>query len=180
MLQRLAQIWQWQDKQAQVLWILVRQFPTDESAWRALIRLAQGGEDSAELWRIYQAWAQAAPSSSAVQAERVLLGLLARSDESGLGAQAAELFLRHPEIPLCRVAQALALWRAHQAAEALEIADGAPLNFEQNPRFALVRGVILSTLGRPAESEKMFVLIQGAKLLPEERALMGQARKTGN
>jgi len=180
-LQRLAQIWRWPDKQVQVLWVLVRQFPADELAWRALAQHAQAGENSAELWRIHQAWAQAVPSNAGVRAEQVLVGLLIRPDETGLGSRAAELFTQYPGIPACRVAQALSLWRARRAAEALELleAEGHRLNFGRNPRFALVNGLVLAALGRTAESEKMFALVQNAKPLPEERALMAQARKPG-
>ncbi len=178
-LQRLALIWHWPDKQAQVLWVLVRQFPVDESAWRTLAQLAQAEGSAAELWRIYQAWVQAAPPSPAVQAERALIGLLIRTGETGLDAKADELFRQHPEVPGCRVARALALWRAGRAAEGLALLNAGEMNYAREPRFALVRGLILATLGRKAESEDMFALVQNAKLLPEESALVAQARQSG-
>ena len=180
MLQRLAQIWRWPDKQRQVLRVLARQFPADELAWRTLIQLAQAEDKSAELWQIYQAWAQAAPASPAVQAERALVGLLNRPGEAGLGTAADELFHQHPEIPVCRVAQALSLWRGNRAAEALGVLEAAPLNYDRDSRFALVRGLVLAAAGRIPESEKLFASLPSTKILPEERALIAQARKPGN
>lgn len=175
-LQRLAQIWQWPEKQAQVLWIIARQFPADESAWRALAQLARSVGNSAEYWRVHQAWAQAVPANAAVQAEGVLVGLLVRPGEPGLGARAEALFRQHPEIPVCRVARALALWRAGQAGEALAVLDAADLKYDREPRFALVRGVVLRALGRQTESAALFALGSPAPLLPEERALQSPAR----
>ncbi len=179
-LQRLARLWRWPDKQAQVLWVLVRHFPADEPAWRALTQLALVEDNSAELWRIYQAWTQAAPANLVVQAERIFVGLLTRPGETGLGSSTEELFRQHPGIPAHRVARALALWRAGRAAEALALLDAVDLNYEREPRFALTRGLILATLGHKAESEAMFALGQKTKLLPEERVLLAQARQPGN
>jgi len=176
-LQRLAQIWRWPDKQMQVLWVLVRQNPADESAWQLLVQLAIVEGNSAECWRIYQAWAQAASSNVVVQAERVLVGLLTRPGETGLEATAEGLYQLHPEIPVCRVARALALWRAGRAGEALALLEAGDVNYAREPHFALVRGLVSAAVGRTAESEKMFALLQGARLFPEERALIAQVRK---
>ncbi|HWA26696.1 MAG TPA: hypothetical protein VG734_13645 [Lacunisphaera sp.] len=179
-LQRLAQAWQWPDRQAQVLWILVRQFPADERAWRTLVQLATAAGDSAEFWRVHQAWAQAAASNPMAQGEKVLAGLLVRPGETGLGRMAADLFQEHPGIPACRVARALALWREGQAAPALAVLDAANLNYGREPRFALVRGLVCAKLGRAEDAERMFALLQGAHLLPEERALVAAARPSAH
>jgi hypothetical protein len=176
-LQRLAQIWHWPDKQAQVLWILVRQFPADETAWRALLQLAVAGDNTDEYWRIHQARAQAVPANPFVQAERALAGLLTRSNEPGLARGAEELFRQHPEILVCRVARALAYWRNGQAAAALAMLDAVEINYAREPRFALVRGLVCATVGRAAECGEMLAFAQNARLLPEERALITQVRK---
>jgi len=172
LLQRLAQVWRWPEKQVQVLWVLVRQYPAEESAWRTLALQARAGENSAEHWRIHQAWAQAATGNPVAQAERILVGLLTRPDEAGLRSGAEELFREHPEMPVCRVVQALALWRAGQASSALAVLEAGEINYAREPRFALVRGLVCASLGRTGESTAMFALAQNVPLLPEERALL--------
>jgi hypothetical protein len=180
LLQRLARIWRWPDREAQVLWGIVHQFPADEPAWRALMQSAQVAGNSAELARISQLWVQAVPANPAVRAEWILLGLIIRPNETGLRARAAELFQKHPEIPACRVAEALALWRASRGREAETLLEeGERLNFELNPHFMLVHGLVQAAVGRKADAEKTLGLLRKVKLLPEERVLLEQAQKAG-
>jgi len=176
-LQRLAQIWRWPDRQVQVLWVIVHQYPTEEAAWRELAQQARAEDNSAELWRVYQTWVKAASANPLAQGERLLAGLLARPGEAGLGAGAEELFHQHPEIPVCRVVRALALWRSGQADAALAVLEAGEINYAREPRFALVRGLVCATVGRTAESGEMFALAQRSRLLPEERALVALARR---
>jgi tetratricopeptide (TPR) repeat protein len=177
LLQRLAQAWGRPDWQTQALWVLVRQFPMEQPAWRTLTHLALDARDSAQLWRVYEAWAQVAPAHTNVQIERVIVGLLVRPNEDGLVEKAGQLYRANPAVPACRVAQALAWWRTGQVVEALGALDSAPLNYAGEPRFALARGLVLSALGRGAESEQMLAAWPASQFLPEEETLIHEAHR---
>jgi predicted Zn-dependent protease len=179
-LQRLAQIWRWPDKQVQVLRVIVRQFPGENWAWRMLTQHALAAGDADRLWQIYSGWAHAAPSNVNVQAERLVVGLLIRPGEAGLARAAGELFQQNPNHPVCRVVRALALWRGGRATEALAVLDEGRLDYAAEPRAALVRGLVLATLGQAAESEHMFAIAAKEKLLLEEENLITQARTHNN
>jgi tetratricopeptide (TPR) repeat protein len=176
MLHRLTQHWQWPAKEAQVLWSLVRRFPNDNQAWQKLIGLVLASRDTAQVWRTYTAWLQAAPANVPVRIERLVIGLLTRQPDPNLSVHAAEMYRIHPEYPGCRLAQGLALWRAGQFGEALAVLDGGTIKPADEPRLALARGLVLAALGRPAESEQMFALVKPEWLLPEEVALIAAAR----
>lgn len=176
MLHRLAQLWRWPRRSAQVLWALVRQYPADLIAWQKLSEQALANHDTAEVWRIYGAWAQAAPADIRVRIERVVIGLLVRPHEPGLAGQAEELFRLHPDNAGCRLAQALALWRGTRTGEALAVLDAGGLNYAAEPRLALARGLMLASAGRREESEKMLAAVPTELLLPEEIALMAGVR----
>ena len=176
MLHRLVQVWRWPGKEAQVLWALVRRFPNDNLAWQKLVGQVMASRDTAQVWRVYTAWTQAVPANIPAQIERVVLGLLVRPQEQGLSAQAEKLFRSDPNNPGCRLAQALALWRGGLAGEALIVLDAVQLNPASEPRVALTRGLVLASIGRHMESERMFALVQTEWLLPEETALMAAAR----
>ena len=176
MLQRLAQIWRWPGKEAQVLWTLVRRYPQDTLAWQQLAEQMLATRDSAQVWRFYSAWMQVAPTNPEMKMERTVLGLLVRPKEPGLTAQAGELYRAQPNHPGCRLAQALALWRSGLANEALIVLDAVPLHPETEPRVALARGLVLAAIRRAGESERMFALAQPERLLPEENALIATAR----
>jgi len=176
MLHRLAQLWRWPGKEAQVLWALVRRFPNDTLAWQKLSEQVLATREAAQVWRFYSAWLQAAPANLQMQVERVVLGLLVRPKEPGLAVQAGELYRAQPNNTGRRLAQALALWRGGLANEALIVLDAVPLHPESEPRVALTRGLVLSAIGRNAESERMFALTKPESLLLEEVALIAAAR----
>lgn len=145
MLYRLAQIWHWPNKQVQILWLLVRQFPGDGVAWQKLAEQTLATRDTAQIWRVYSAWAQTASTNTQVQIERVVLGLLTSPQEPGLAGQAEELYRRQPSNPGCRLAQVLALF------------DAGALNYTIEPRLTLARGLVLASTGRREESEKYWL-----------------------
>lgn len=177
-LHRLVQIWRWPGKEVPVLWVLVRRFPNDTQAWQKLTEQVLATRETAQLWRVYNSWVQAMPAHVPAQIERLVVGLLVRPQEPGLANRAAELFRLHPNNPGCRLAQALALWRGGLTGEALIVLDAVQLNPAAEPRVALTRGLVLSALGRRAESERMFALLKTETLLPEEVALMAAARNS--
>lgn len=176
-LQQLAQLWHWPEQRAQALWAIVQNHAGEPWAWQALAQYALQNHDAALLWRVYNAWAVATPQNLQLQLERLIIGLLLRPAEPGLTGRAAEMFQAHPASNMARVAQALALWREKKPAAALALLDAGRIDYQNEPRFALVRGLILSAAGHPAESEAMLVLAVGQPLLPEEAELVAAARR---
>jgi tetratricopeptide (TPR) repeat protein len=175
LLYRLAQTWRWTNKQAPLLWSLVRQSPGDGIAWRQLVELAMAARDTAQVWQAYNAWVQADPANTQVRAERVVLGLLARPSEPGLFGQADELFRLQPLSIACRIAQVLALWREGKFPEALAVFEAGNIDNPTEPRIALVHGLVLASTGRRDQSGKVLGRVPKEFLLPEEISLLSAA-----
>ena len=175
-LQKLAQLWQWPEFQAQTLSAMTRNFPAERYAWQILAAQALAAGNSDQFWRVYSGWAQAAPGDVQVQAEQLLVGLLIRPSDATLSLRAAALFRQNPDNLICRVAQAVALGRAERAVDGVALLRDRQIAYADEPRFALVNGLLLSSAGRPDESEQMLVIASSARLLPAEQTLIGQAR----
>lgn len=175
-LQRLAQLWQWPEFQTQTLTAMTREFPAERYAWQILAAQALAAGNSDQFWRVYSGWAQAGPGDVQVQAEHLMIGLLIRPLDPAFLTRAAELFRQNPENFICRIAQALALWRVDRAADGLALLRDRQIAYADEPRFALVNGLLLSSVGRSDESEQMLGLAAGTRLLPIEQKLLEQAR----
>jgi tetratricopeptide (TPR) repeat protein len=176
LLYRLAQTWHWANKQAPLLWLLVGQSPGDVIAWRQLAGLAMAARDTAQVWRVYCDWVRATPADTQVQAERVVLGLLARPQEPGLVEQAEKVFQQQPHVPACRMAKVLALWRAGRPSEALAVFEAGKFGNMTEPRIALVHGLVLASMGRRDQSLIALAKVPMEFLLPEEVVLMSAAQ----
>jgi len=175
-LYRLAVVWRWPDRQEQVLRSLVREAPGEEWAWYTLVQLGLAAGDENAVWRTYEAWVRTPRPTVPARIERAMLGLLVRPHERGLANEAAELFAAHPALPASRVTQALALWRAGQGTAAADLLGQPGIDFDQEPRFALVRALVLGDAVPAAEREKWLDFAATARLLPAERALIASRR----
>ena len=173
---RLAETWIWPEATKAALWLTARSFPTDTSAWRALLAGAETEGDSAEAWEVARAWAAERPADADAQARAQWLAVLLNKPDNGLN-DAARAALGSPlAAPESRAAAALLRLRAGQAAAALVELRQREAGLAAAPRAALVYGRLLAGPARAAESERWLALAAAAKLLPEERALLEQAR----
>lgn len=177
LLVRLAAHWRWPRKLEQALWQMAQQFPEEDDAWRKLSVIALNSRETAKIWRVYSAWAQADPSNQEVRINRAVLGIFVRPNEPGLADEIVQLLRASPENPGCRIAQAMVDWRAGRFAEALARLDQIAIKPADEPRLALARGLVLASLGRVAAAETNFQMVSDAALLPEEKLLIQQARR---
>jgi hypothetical protein len=51
------------------------------------------------------------------------------------------------------------------------------VDYREEPRAALIQGLVLAALGRREDSERFFALVPAEILLPEEAALIATARE---
>lgn len=173
---RLSEAWNWPEERRQVLQAVTQAFPREAWAWRQLISHALFRRDTAQLWQAYQRWTRAQAGDSNVQIEAAIMGLLLQQRGVPAPAETAEFIRLMPGHPEATVAHALALWRNHQLAPALELLDGLPSPAFAEPRFALAYGLMLADAGRAQESEEILGRVAAERLLPDEAILIEQAR----
>jgi tetratricopeptide (TPR) repeat protein len=179
MLVQLAGHWRWERKLEQALWALVQRFPDEQDAWQKLSATALAANDSAKVWRVYSSWARANPGNRQVQVNRAVLGIFIRPSEPGLEGSIEEIARLEPDNPGSRLAQAMVCWRRHRWPEAKALLEGIPIKSSDEPRLALARGLVLASLGEAAAAEAAFAAIPPGVLLPEEAALLADARRRG-
>lgn len=176
MLRRLAELWEWPAEHRQVLVLIARTMPRESWAWRQLISQALGRNDSDQVWQLYADWRRAVPGEPLVQVEAAIMGFLLGRRPVPDALETAGYVSRQPANAGAAVAHALALWRAHRVGEAVAVLDRLPAADFNEPRYALIRGIVLADAGRAQESGEMLGRVASELLLPEERALVAAAR----
>jgi hypothetical protein len=177
MLLRLTELWEWSAEHRQVLLTIARSMPRENWAWRQLISDSLGREDSEQVWQIYQEWRRAVPGEPVVQIEAAIMGFLLGRRPVPDVSETAGYMERQPSHPGARVAHALALRQGGRSAEAVATLDALPRTAFDEIRYGLARGLVLSDVGRAAESEELLARASRELLLPEERALVAAARE---
>ncbi len=175
-LYRLADLWQFPAEGERVLTTLVRLYPTERWAWEKLQEILLARGESLELWRHYERWINVAPGDEQVVTERLVLAFLIGRSTRELRAAANEAFVQNPREPAQAVLRALVLRSEGKAAQACALLDSMALLHAQQPRFALVHGVLLAETGRGAAATELLKLVR-EPLLPEERELLNHARR---
>jgi hypothetical protein len=173
---RLAEVWIWPEATKATLWQMARSFPDESSAWRALLAGAEAEGDSPEAWETARAWAAARPADPAAQGRAQWLAVLLDKLDPALKAAARAALTAPLAAPESRAAGALLLLRAGQTAAALDALRPREAALAAAPRAALAYGRLLAAGGRTAEAGRWLDLAATVKLLPEERALLDQAR----
>jgi Flp pilus assembly protein TadD len=89
---------------------------------------------------------------------------------------AREVFTRYPSNESCASTYAYSLYLQGKRDEALKAFAGVNRSALEQPAIALYYGVVLGT-NAPAEATRYLDLAAQGKLLPEEKALLDNARK---
>lgn len=176
MLLRLSELWQWPAERRQIVVSIARSMPREAWAWRQLISEALGRQDSDQVWQVYQDWRRALPGETVVQVEAAIMGFLLGRRPVPDAMVTAGYVQQQPGQAGPAVAHALALWNGGRAKEAVGVLDQLNSADFQEPRYALARAIVLSEIGRSAESEALLDRLGNELLLSEERALVSAAR----
>ncbi len=187
-LRRLAEAWAWPEATKAALWHIAHNFPAVTAAWRALAAGAEADGDSAEAWEVAQSWARAQPAEPAAQGRAQWLGVLLDKADAPLQAAARAAIappaaagsVRAAAAPESLAAGALLLLRAGRAAESLAAMRPHEAAFAAAPRAALAYGNLLAVAGPPGAAVRWLAVADAVKLLPEERAMLEQARALVN
>jgi tetratricopeptide (TPR) repeat protein len=165
---------QWQAEAEAALWRMAKTTPSDPANWERLAAMAAAEGSTQKFLEVYQAWVHSWPGSPAAQGGVAwLAALLDRSAEGvteDFNASNAGFV----------AANALRLHRSGRGNEGLALLASLPPASREDIRPSLVRGLLLSDLGRREESERVLARIPESQLLPEECALLeGAHAKNG-
>ena len=175
-LQHLASQWQWTEKEAKILWLLVEKPATQSSALQALYRLYTRQGDTTGLYRTFLRLAQISPGDRAVENNLVQLSLLLNLNRFDAQERAKKLHEAEPDNIAFASTYAFALHRGGNDAAAIRLMQSFPADQLQDPSIAAYYGILLAAK-KDNEATRYLDLGAKAKLLPEEQNLVAQARK---
>lgn len=171
----LAEGWQWDSEEEEVLWLVVDKHPEIELAFKKLSSKYLKEENTPGLLKLAACRLRAEPGNEDVQNDVAYLSLLLGKDVDSATRVAKLLHKRQPENPSYASTLALALETSGQTGEASQVLAALPVASLQEPAIAAVYGRVLAERSRPDEARPFLQIARSSSLLPEERELAEKA-----
>ena len=169
--------WGWEDETKDLLWAIVERMPTEEWPLQILERGYAAKEDSDGLYRVYQTLLEKHPESSLFKNNVATMGLLLGRNKARSVVLAREAYDASKTNAMIASTYAFALHTEGKTADALKLLQTFPETELQRPEVALYYGVLLASAGEKGKAEGYFAVAEKGKPLPQEKALMNEARR---
>lgn len=175
MLFQFAAAWNWAARTEDLLWILVRNCPTEKWATVALSRnlLAEGRTRS--LMALYKQQADANPTDLSARNNLALTAMLLSAWELRPHDLAREVYRKAPADPAYASTYAFSLHLQKKNDNALRVLEKLTPQQLEDPAVAGYYGVVLQATGNGEKAKKYLALGVKGRLLPEERKLLEEA-----
>ena len=181
MLNTLAEMsaaWGWKEEPERVLWHAVNKHPNQNWPLLALERLYSSQRDTAGLRRVFLALTQNNPNDLLARNNYAMMSMLVGADVAKAQEYAKELHSTEPDNPVFASTYAFSLYLKGETQAALQILRAVGLERLNDPAFATYYGVFLTAAGDAKTAQDYLSKAAKAFLLPEEMALVEQARKS--
>lgn len=175
-LAKLAAAWGWEQRAEDALWKISATELCPRWVLEKLWGCALKRTSTQQLHRLSRLMVNADPKGIESRNDAIFLGLLLRSPESELHEQAEALQKEAPENPNVIATYGLSLYQRAHADEAVALMQTLTPEQLRVPGTARYYGIFLSATTKRAEAEEFLGLGEGGFVLPEEVALIGQAR----
>jgi predicted Zn-dependent protease len=177
----LARRWGRINAQADLLDRILRRYPDATWAQQALEQLYLNTGDTRKLYQLYARLLARAPQNVTLKNNLTAAALLLKTNLTQAGQWAAELYAQQPADPV--IVSTYAFARHLQGSDAQGLAalqKLTPAQLEQ-PAIALYYGVLLTATGDRGQGDYFLTRAESAgHLLPEEKALVAEARQKTN
>ncbi len=175
-LQNLAFRWSWPEKAVAVLWTLAGSRETEQEALQALYRYYAEARDSTGLYRALARLVTVMPGDLTVKNNFAQISLLLQTGQKRALELAQQVHQAQPQNAAFASTYAFALYRNGDVPGALKVMGALAPEQLNDPSVAAYYGVILAAAGKKAEAARYLDAARPAKLLPEEEAILAQAR----
>jgi len=173
----LARNWGRPKAEEELLWRISQRFPRERWATRDLERLCLAAGNTRSLNKLYAMTANYDSTNFVVQNNLAATSLLLKLNLSQAHELARELYASHPEEAIIASTYAYSLHLQGRTKEGLAVLEKLKPETLELPPVALYYGLLASAAGDHAKAGKYLALAQKANLLPEEKALLGEAAK---
>lgn len=175
-LAQMAANWGWQDETENLLWAAVKRSRSDTWALRSLLQRYSARNDTAGVYRVYQALLERQPSSPELQNNLAMLGLLLGRDLPRAVELARQVYEADQTNAIPVSTYAFALHLQGKTAEGIRLLQSLPETQLQRPNIALYYGILLAAAGHRDQAHPFLAVAEKGSMLPEERRLLTQAR----
>jgi len=169
--------WGWTDETTDVLWAIAGRVHAEDWPLRILLSDYAARNDTAGVYRVYQALLERHPASVELKNNVATLGLLLGRDLARSQALAREVYVAAKTNAALVSTYAFALHAQGKTAEGLKLMQSFPEAELHRPEIALYYAVMLAGSGKKNAAEPYFAAAEKGQPLPEERRLLDQARK---
>ena len=176
-LARMAHAWKWEKEGEDLLWLIAQRFPGERWALRDLEKsyLAQG--ETRGLNKVYSTLLEYDDQDLVAKNNLVTTSLLLKTQLSQAHELARQIHAAMPDQPLFATTYAYSQHLQGQTKDGLQTLEKLTSKTLETPAVAAYYGVILAAAGETNKAKKYLELARGARLLPEETALVSEALK---
>lgn len=178
MLVELTTAWpEWSEQTDAFLWRASEHGP-DYAVWALPELQSRAGEkrDTSELLRVTKAMQRLQPNSDAVRNNLAFYSLLLNVGTTGANQIATELFAKHPADPPIVSTYALSMLLRDRPSEALAALEKLPAAVRESEAIAPYYTLALAKTGNLQRASEVLAHAHREQLLPEEEALLKQAK----
>ncbi len=177
LLARATAEWRWDKETDKILWDLSRRADAQMEALRTLYQRYTNLGDAPGLYRVLTRLLEVEPADQTFQNNFAQVALLLKVDLDRALKIAADLHREQPANAAFTATYAFALFREGKLAEAVGVMDGLAPDQINDPSVSLYYGIFLAAAGETEKAKPFLQTADKARMFPEERALLGQAKK---
>ena len=176
-LERLVAAWGWEAETEEALWASANGGLNPAVALEMLAEKYQAKGDTRSLLRVFQLWNEVDPSRLDVKNNVALLSLLLRVNLIDGYVKAWELYSSNPRAPIFAATFAYSLHIQGFGKDALKVMASLGDDALRDPSIAAYAAILLVANGSLDQARPFLELAKNASLLPEEKALLADARQ---
>jgi predicted Zn-dependent protease len=175
----LAQValgWGWNTEAEDLLWAAAKREPQNDWPLQTLARSYSLTNDTAGMYRVHQALLERHPKSDVLKNNVAMFALLLNRDLPRATGLAREVCEAAKTNAFFVSTYAFALHRQGKTAEGLHLMQTLPETELQRPEIAIYYAVLLSATGAQERAKVYVAAAEKARMLPEERRLLAEAK----
>ena len=177
-LNQLLESWGWQTEADEVLQHLVKRFPKERRALQAVAMTYHARGNTPGLYEVFNLILKSNPGDALTMNNFAMVCLLLNTNLNQAHFLAEQAYTSAPGNPAFVSTRAFSLHSQGKHSEALEIFATLPRADLETPGVALYYAMALAAAGEVEQAPKYSSLAEHAQLLPEEKQLLEQTKKT--
>jgi len=176
-LSQMFESWGWQSEADEMLQLLLKTFPNEQWAARAVCLAYYSNGNTPALYAVYNTLLKSGPADAPTKNNFAMTCLLLNTNLNQAHALAEEAYRTESRNPAFVSTRAFSLHVQGKNSEALALFQTLPAADLDTPGIALYYAITLAAANDVEQAHKYLSLAEHAQLLPEERSLLEQAKR---